>query len=240
MAAPSKFHFPRVGILQNVPRPYHSRSSVVTCGLRGGPRKPLWRKSVLSSEAIQAIHSLKLARSSAPRLQEVFNGRLSRLLKADLLDTLAELQRQNQLDLALQVFQFVRKEEWYEPDLLIYCDMILLLGKNKLIEMAEELISELKKEGLQPITRAFAEMIGAYMQVGMIEKAMETYESMKALGCAPDRLTFMILIRNLEKAGKEELTAMVKKECAEYVDSPEKFLGEVEQKYRKRQLLNPV
>jgi len=38
------------------------------------------------------------------------------------------------------------------------------------------------------------------MQVGMIEKAMETYESMKASGCAPDRLTFMILIRNLEKA----------------------------------------
>jgi chitinase len=99
-----KFHFPRVGILQNVPRPYYSRSSVVTCGLRGGPRKPLWRKSVLSSEAIQAVHSLKLARSSAPRLQEVFNGRLSRLLKADLLDTLAELQRQNQLDLALQVY----------------------------------------------------------------------------------------------------------------------------------------
>jgi chitinase len=125
----------------------------------------------------------------------------------------------------------VRKEEWYEPDLLIYCDMILLLGKNKLIEMAEELLSELKKEGLEPNTRAFAEMIGAYMQLGMIEKAMETYESMKASSCAPDRLTFMILIRNLEKAGKEEVPAVVKKECAEYVDSPEKFLEEVEQKY---------
>jgi chitinase len=98
-----KFHFPRVGLLQHVPKPY-PRSSVVSCGLRGGPRKPLWRKSVLSSEAIQAVHSLKLARSSAPRLQQVFNARLTRLLKADLLDTLAELQRQNQLDLALQVF----------------------------------------------------------------------------------------------------------------------------------------
>jgi chitinase len=98
-----KFHFPRVGLLQNVSKPY-PRSSVVSCGLRGGPRKPLWRKSVLSSEAIQAVHSLKLARSSAPKLQRVFNARLTRLLKADLLDTLAELQRQNQLDLALQVF----------------------------------------------------------------------------------------------------------------------------------------
>lgn len=126
----------------------------------------------------------------------------------------------------------MRKEEWYQPDLPLYCDMILLLGKNKLIDMAEEFFSELKKEGLQPNTRAFAEMIGAYIRVDMIEKAMETYELMKASGCAPDRLTFMILIRNLEKAGKEELAAMVKKECVEYVDSPERFLEEVEQHVR--------
>lgn len=125
----------------------------------------------------------------------------------------------------------MRKEEWYEPDLVLYCDMILFLGKNKLIKMAEELFSELKKEGLQPSTRAFAEMIGAYIQVDMTEKAMETYESMKASGCTPDRLTFMILIRNLEKAGKEELAAILKKECAEYIDLPEKFLEEVEQKH---------
>ncbi|KAB1219438.1 hypothetical protein CJ030_MR3G001079 [Morella rubra] len=224
------FHFPGVGLLQNLAKP-QQRSAVVTCGLRGGPRKPLWRTSVLSSEAIQAVHSLKLAKSSPTRLEEIFNSRLSRLLKADLLDTLGELHRQNELDLALNVFQFVRKEEWYEPDLVLYCDMILLLGKNKLIKMAEELFSELKKEGLQPSTRAFAEMIGAYIQVDMIEKAMETYESMKASGCTPDRLTFMILIRNLEKAGKEELAAILKKECAEYIDLPEKFLEEVEQKH---------
>ncbi|KAF5465787.1 hypothetical protein F2P56_015764 [Juglans regia] len=117
--------------------------------------------------------------------------------------------------------------------------MILLLGKNKLIEMAEELFSEMKKEGLQPNTRAFAEMIGAYIRVGMIEKAMETYELMKESGCTPDRLTFMILIRNLEKAGKQELAAMVKKECAEFVDYSEKFLEEVE-KYRRRQSLDLV
>jgi chitinase len=105
-----KFHFPRVGLLQNIPKPY-PRSSVVSCGLRGGPRKPLWRKTMMSSKSIQAVHSLKLARSSAPILQQVFNARLTRLLKANLLDTLAELQRQNHLDLALQVF-WMEKVPW--------------------------------------------------------------------------------------------------------------------------------
>lgn len=125
----------------------------------------------------------------------------------------------------------MRKEVWYKPDLSLYCDMILLLGKNKLIEFAEELFYELKKEGLEPDTRAFTEMIGAYMHVGMTEKVMETYELMKASGCTPDKLTFKILIKNLEKEGEEELVAAIKKECAEHIESPEKFLEEVAKKH---------
>lgn len=122
----------------------------------------------------------------------------------------------------------MRKEVWYKPDLSVYCRMIRLLGKNKLIEMAEELFQELKEEGLEPDTRAYTEMIGAYIEHEMIEKAMETYELMKTSGCAPDKLTFTILIRNLEKVGEEELVAELKKECVQYLDSPEKFLQEVE------------
>ncbi|KAA8531448.1 hypothetical protein F0562_006199 [Nyssa sinensis] len=109
--------------------------------------------------------------------------------------------------------------------------MILMLGKNKLIEMAENLFSELKKEGLEPDTGTYTEMIRAYLRVGMIQKALETYDLMKASGCVPDKLTLTILTRNLEKAGEEELTTLVKNECTEYVDSPERFLEEVERKY---------
>lgn len=64
----------------------------------------MWRTRVLSTEAIQAVQSLKLAQNSSSKLEQVFSSKLSRLLKADLLDTLAELQRQNELDLALKVF----------------------------------------------------------------------------------------------------------------------------------------
>ncbi|XP_059632951.1 pentatricopeptide repeat-containing protein At1g62350-like isoform X2 [Cornus florida] len=215
---------------------------MISCGLRGGPRKSIWRSRVLSTEAIQAVQSLKLAKksSSDTKLEEVLSSRVSRLLKADLLDTLTELRRQNELDLALKVFEFVRKEVWYDSNLSVFSDMILLLGKNKLIEMAEQLFSELKKEGLVPDTRAYTELIGAYLQVGMIQKAMETYHLMKESGCVPDKLTLTILIRNLEKAGEEELAASVKKEADEYVDSPKKFLEEIQTKYPKRRSLNLV
>ncbi|KAL6970722.1 chitinase [Sarracenia purpurea var. burkii] len=81
----------------------------ISCGLRNGPRKPLWRKRVLSTEAIQAVQSLKLAKSSA-KLEEIFRSRICRLLKADLLDTLTELQRQNELELA-----FKPKQRRFKP-----------------------------------------------------------------------------------------------------------------------------
>ncbi|XVF29472.1 hypothetical protein REPUB_Repub15cG0124000 [Reevesia pubescens] len=225
-------HIPQMGFLQS--RQSHNlqlpNPSTVTCGLRGGTRKALWKSRVLSTEAIQAVHSLKLANSTS-KLHHVFSTRLSRLLKADLLDTLAELQRQNEFHLSLKVFEFVRKEVWYKPDMGLYCGMIQLLGKNRMTEMAEQLFAELEKDGLKPDTRAFTEMIGAYLQVGMIEKAIKTYERLKASGCSTDKLTFTILIRNLEKAGNEELAAVLKKDCIEYLEYPERFLDEVRQKH---------
>lgn len=82
------------------------RTLTITCGLRNGPRKPMWKSQVLSTEAIQAVQSLKLAQKSSSKLEVVIRNKLARLLKPDLLDALAELQRQNELDLALKVLIF--------------------------------------------------------------------------------------------------------------------------------------
>lgn len=101
-----KFHFSQMGFHQrpqiSLPSGKKIQALTVTCGLRDANKKPMWRSRVLSSEAIQAVHAMKLAKSSS-KLEEVFQSRICRLLKADLLDTLTELRRQNELDLALKV-----------------------------------------------------------------------------------------------------------------------------------------
>lgn len=51
---------------------------------------------------------------------------------------------------------------------------MLLLGKNKLIQKAEELFADLEKERLQPDMRAYTELIGAYFRADMGQKAKET------------------------------------------------------------------
>ncbi|XP_060216356.1 pentatricopeptide repeat-containing protein At1g62350-like isoform X2 [Lycium barbarum] len=238
--------FSQMGFLQisrtqlNYTVSMRKQQKTTVCGLRNGPRKPMWRSRVLSSEAMQAVQSLKLAATSPHKLEEMLENKLSRLLKADVLDTLTELQRQNQLHLALKVFNFVRNEEWYIPDISVFNSMIMMLGRNKFIEMAEQLLVHIMKEGLQPDSRTYTELIGAYFRVDLIEKAMEMYELMKISGLFPDKLTMSILIRNLEKAEEKELVVRVKKECANYIDYPEKFLKEIESTNFKRRSLDLV
>lgn len=132
------------------------------------------------------------------------------------------------------------KEEWYGTDFALRCDVIQLLGKNKMVALAEVVFSGLLKEGVELDARAYAEMIGAYLSADMIENAMQTYEKMKAAGCTPNEFTLMILIRNLEKAGEKDLVEFVKRDCVEYLDSPKKFLEEVERKYPKRRSFDLV
>ncbi|XP_024961440.1 pentatricopeptide repeat-containing protein At1g62350-like isoform X2 [Cynara cardunculus var. scolymus] len=215
-------------------------ATTITCGLRKPLRVRRRSDGVLSTEAIQAVQSLKLAAKNPSKLDQVFNSKLIRLLKDDLLDAFVELQRQQHLDLALKVFEFMRKEAWYEPAHSLYGDLMLMFGKKKLIGEVEKLFSELIEEGLEPDTRAYTELIGAYLKVDMIEKAMETYELMKASGCIPDELTLTIMIRNLESVGRDDLAVIIKNDCADYLDYPKKFLKEVARKYPKRLRLNLV
>lgn len=64
----------------------------------------------MSTEAIHAVQALKIARkaeepasSNFGKVDQVFKSRIGRLIKTDLLAVLAELQRQNHWELALQV-----------------------------------------------------------------------------------------------------------------------------------------
>lgn len=200
----------------------NKRQQVIVCGLRSS-YKARRKSRILSKESIEVIHALKLAKSP----EHVLNAKLSRLLKPDALNLFDELLRQNQLHLSLKVFHFIREELDHDTLLQLYADMILLMGRNKRTDMAEELFSQSVEKGLKPDTRMCSEMIGAYLKVGMREKAMEIYGSMKEWGCSPDKFTFTILIRNLEKTGQHELAQTLKQDCVRYVDSPDEFLQQL-------------
>ncbi|KAK7295111.1 hypothetical protein RJT34_18015 [Clitoria ternatea] len=191
---------------------FNQNRKVVVCGLRSS-FKTRRRSRVLSKEGIQVIHALKLAKSPN-ELHQVVNTKLSRLLIPDVLNLLEELNRQNELHLSLTVFKYIREELelGYARLVQVYADMIEVLGRNKMREMAEELFGE-----VVPDTRMCSEMIGVYLKLGMTEKAMHIYGSMKEWGCAPDKFTFTILITSLQKTGQQELAEILKQDVNRWV-----------------------
>lgn len=133
----------------------------------------------------------------------------------------------------------MKKEDWYKPDQSLHCDMIYMAGKNKQIEVAEELFSSIRnQQGLRPPdSRAYTEMIGVYLQVDRLDKAMEIYNSMKEerSGCSPNELTFTIFMKKLQTSEEHKhLVSDLKEDCQRFLEYPEKFLEQIDTKYPKR------
>eukprot|EP01018_Ginkgo_biloba_P007466 Gb_18854 [translate_table: standard] len=197
----------------------------IVCSLRASQaRGPLWRGRVLSNESMQTVQAMKRAKGDEDKIEKVFQAKVSRLVKADLLSVLAELQRQDECDLALRVFKVVRQEMWYKPDLSLYAQMIMFLKRNSLVEEVELLFAELKKERLQPDTKAFTKLQDTFLRSGMPQNAVETYELMKQSGCNMDEYGFTVLIKGLERLGEPDLAEAVRKEFVQFLDGSMEFL----------------
>ncbi|KAL3684430.1 hypothetical protein R1sor_002452 [Riccia sorocarpa] len=171
------------------------------------PRGSLWRtRSVISKETVQAVHDLRRSKDSPEDLKRAFQHRISRLLKMDLLATLAELQRQNEIFLALKVFDVVRKEIWYKPDKFLYRQMMDALGRNRMIPELEQKFQELQDEGILPDVVIYRELVGAYIRSHMLDRALEMHRKMAEIGCADDALTNQFIER--EKMRLERKAAL--------------------------------
>ncbi|XP_065011281.1 protein THYLAKOID ASSEMBLY 8, chloroplastic [Musa acuminata AAA Group] len=112
---------------------------------RAKNRKPTQRGRYLSTEAIQAVQALKRALGTVggggggDSLERVLAAKVRRLIKGDMVAVLRELQSQGEGLLALQVFEEVRREHWYKPQLSVYNDMIKVLASCGLPEKVEKL-----------------------------------------------------------------------------------------------------
>ncbi|KAL2254964.1 UNVERIFIED_CONTAM: Protein THYLAKOID ASSEMBLY 8, chloroplastic [Sesamum indicum] len=203
-----------------------SRMMNITMRDRSKNRKPLQKGRNLSIEAIQTVQALKRAANlSEASLDQVFDNRFRRLLKFDMIAVLRELLRQNQCLLALKVFRDIRKEEWYRPQLLLYAEMITVLGSNGLLEKVELLIMELKAEStVNPDIEGFNMLLQSLMNLNLTALAMECFYLMKSLSCDPDRISFKILIDGLKSNKEMKLLAIILEEAKRYYGCYVNFL----------------
>lgn len=196
---------------------------------RSKNRRPLQRGRTLSIEAMQAVQALIRAKNDPPSLRRVFRSKIERLIKSDLVAVLRELQRQNEGLLSLQVFEEIRKEDWYKPQVSVYADTIAVLASNSLLEEIQQLFSYMKMESLDADIESFNALLRTFMDFSLYHFALECFYLMNEVGCEPDESTFRILINGFESKGQTDLSAIVRQEAEKYFGGSLEFLEQKEE-----------
>uniref|UniRef100_A0A5B7BK53 Pentatricopeptide repeat-containing protein n=1 Tax=Davidia involucrata TaxID=16924 RepID=A0A5B7BK53_DAVIN len=175
------------------------RSGVKRCQYHDGrPRGPLWRgKKLIGKEALFVILGLKRFKDDDEMLNKFIKTHVSRLLKMDMIAVLNELERQEEITLAVKMFRVIQKEDWYEPDVYLYKDLIIALAKCKKMDDAMQLWESMRKEDLFPDSQAYTEVIRGFLRYGSPADAMNIYEDMKKSPDPPEELPFRILLKGL-------------------------------------------
>ncbi|RZS05777.1 hypothetical protein BHM03_00036331 [Ensete ventricosum] len=191
----------------------------------GRPRGPLWRgKKMIGKEALFVILGLKRFKDDEEKLGKFIKTHVLRLLKMDKIAVLIELERQEEVDLAVkvlhlvlitpkfnpnirtnngfwpstsQIFRIIQKEDWYKPDVYLYKDLIVALAKCKKMEEAMEIWESMRKEELFPDSQTYAEVIRGFLRYGSPADAMNIYEEMKKSPEPPEEMPFRILLKGL-------------------------------------------
>ncbi|KAF3320896.1 pentatricopeptide repeat-containing protein [Carex littledalei] len=197
ISSPTKFATNPQNITQCSP---HSLSNLnYLCGFHDGrPRGPLWRgKKMIGKEALFVIMGLKRFEGDEEKMQGFVKKHVTRLLKSDKIAVLNELERQQEVDLALKIFKIIQKDDWYKPDVFLYKDLIIALAKSKKMEAVMEVWNSMRNENLFPDGQTYGEVIRGFLRYGSPADAMNIYEDMKKSPDPPEALPFRILLKGL-------------------------------------------
>ncbi|GAA0163447.1 hypothetical protein LIER_19310 [Lithospermum erythrorhizon] len=111
-------------------------------------------------------------------------------------ESLAECIDKKQWLQALQVFEMLREQPFYQPKEGTYMKLLVLLGKSGQPERARQLFDKMIEEGLETTKELYTALVAAYCRNNAISEAFSVLEQMKGMPlCQPDVYTYSILIK---------------------------------------------
>lgn len=152
---------------------------------------------MIGKEALFVVLGLKRFKDDEEKLDKFCKSHVLRLLKMDKIAVITELERQDEVALALKMFRIIQKEDWYKPDVFMYKDLIVTLARRKKMEEAMQVWESMRKEELFPDPQTYAEVIRGFLRYGSPADAMNIYEDMKKSPDPPEELPFRILLKGL-------------------------------------------
>ncbi|RVW48256.1 Protein thylakoid assembly 8, chloroplastic [Vitis vinifera] len=139
---------------------------------RSQNRKPLQRGRNLSIEAIQAVQALKRAKRDDSSLERVFESKVRRLLKLDMIAVLKQLLNQNECLLALKVhllLSYLKKETGLELETEGFNALLRTLIDFDMTGPAMECFQLMKTSGCEPNKSSFRILIKGLESKGELD-----------------------------------------------------------------------
>ncbi|KAI3523846.1 hypothetical protein L1887_02291 [Cichorium endivia] len=107
---------------------------------------------------------------------------------------------------ALQVFEMLKEQPFYQPKQGTYMKLISLLGKSGQPQHAQNLFNSMIQEGLDPTPELYTALLAAYSRSNLIDSAFKILDEMTKLpSCQPDIYTYSILIKACVDASRFDL-----------------------------------
>ncbi|KAK9076561.1 hypothetical protein SSX86_004895 [Deinandra increscens subsp. villosa] len=158
----------------------------------------IWRrKKEMGKEGLIIAKELKRLESSPVRLDRFIKSHVSRLLKSDLVSVLFEFQRQDLVFLSMKLYEVVRKEIWYRPDMFFYRDMLMMLARNKKVDEVNRVWQDAKIEEVHFDQHTFGDIIRSFLDSGLPLEAMVIYDEMRRAPDPPMSLPYRVIMKGL-------------------------------------------
>ncbi|KAI4354358.1 hypothetical protein L6164_003228 [Bauhinia variegata] len=158
-------------------------------------KKEETNRKIASKKAISVILRREATKAIIEKKRGPTNSK--KLLPRTVLEALHERITAYRWESALKVFELLREQIWYRPYSGVYIKLIVMLGKCKQPEKADELFQAMIDEGCDPNRESYTALLSAYGRSGLLEKAFSLLAEMKRTpNCHPDVQTYSILIKS--------------------------------------------
>ncbi|OIW18799.1 hypothetical protein TanjilG_13551 [Lupinus angustifolius] len=136
-------------------------------------------------------------------------------------EALSERVEKKQWLQALEIFDMLREQSWYQPKEGTYMKLIVLLGKSGQPHRARQLFTIMIEDGLAPTPELYTALLAAYCRSNLIDEAFSILNEMKSHPfCQPDIFTYSTLIKPCVDAFKFDLVELLYVEMAERSITP--------------------
>ncbi|KAK2976730.1 hypothetical protein RJ640_018203 [Escallonia rubra] len=170
----------------------------ITGSAASRPSLSIWRrKKEMGKEGLMVAKELKRLQSNPVRFDRFVKSHVSRLLKSDLVAVLFEFQRQDLVYLSMKLYDVVRKEIWYRPDMFFYRDMLMMLARNTKVDEAKRVWEDLKREEVHFDQHTFGDIVRAFLDSGLPTEAMDLYDEMRRSPDPPLSLPYRVILKGL-------------------------------------------